>query len=75
MGLLAPQDWQAQWIDAAHPLPTAPLPPIALRHAAYETLDGHVSRDVTDLLARRLREPGTAPFAVDNSVLGGATRQ
>ena len=71
MGLLEPGDWSAKWI-AARPVAQASLsqPKITIRKAAYEAVDGAGVRDVTELLANRLKT-GDVDVKVDNPTLGG----
>ena len=69
MGLLKPEDWQAQWIGvAAEP---APVPPdVTVTKATYRTLDGEVAVDVTPIM-KRVVEERRLPFKVDFNQLGG----
>jgi alpha-L-rhamnosidase len=70
MGLLKPDDWQAQWI-------TAPLAPVSndemdkttVVKAAYRTLDGLISVDVTEIMRKELAKK--EPFEVHFKKLGG----
>ncbi len=71
MGLLAPQDWHAQWIAA--PAVTEKLanqPKIVLVKATYEAIDGSVKRDVTALLGKAV-ESGNVDITLNNQTLGG----
>ena len=71
MGLLSPDDWQAQWIDSTPPRPEAEKSPaVTIRSAVYETLDHAASRDVTARLASLIKD-GPHPVAVNNDGLGG----
>ena len=71
MGLLETGDWSAQWI-AAPPMTqaTATQHETVIRKASYETVDGTAARDVTALLATRLKT-GNIEVKVDNQSLGG----
>ncbi len=72
MGLLAPADWQAQWIDSTRPRTEAEeaARAVVIRHAVYETVDHKVSRDVTALLAKVVTD-GARAVPVNSDVLGG----
>ncbi len=65
MGLLRPEDWSAEWIDA-RPIPAT----IHIKSAVYRTVDSKVKRDVTKLVQNLL-----ASHAIDaratNAALGG----
>jgi len=65
MGLLAPTDWTAEWIDAA-PAPVR----LHIVNATYSTDDGEVEKDVTDVVARLMNDRG-GDLAVTNERLGG----
>jgi alpha-L-rhamnosidase len=48
MGLLGPEDWKARWISTEiGPLPAAKGGKLTIQSAAYATLDGTVSADMT----------------------------
>ncbi len=64
MGLLLPQTWVASWIDAA-PSPR----PVEIVRATYDSIDGKVSKDVTNAVRDGLR--GVTPFVARNDTLGG----
>ena len=68
MGLLSPCDWQARWIDGT--TPSAADQPVKIVKATYATLDGSVSKDVTDLVAKLL-EHDKKDVRASNETLGG----
>jgi len=72
MGLLQMHDWSARWIDCKPvPLDSPAMPKIKIIQARYESMDGKVSRDVTDVLKRSLASgQGVIRLAVENSTLG-----
>jgi alpha-L-rhamnosidase len=55
MGLLQPDDWKAQWIAADIHLDPSSAP-LIIRHAIYAGEDGEGSTDVTDILARQIKD-------------------
>ncbi len=65
MGLLSPDDWVAHWIEA----PRVPAT-CELLEATYETLDGHVRKDVADRVRQQLSESDGGVVA-SNEALGG----
>ncbi|MBX3404094.1 MAG: family 78 glycoside hydrolase catalytic domain [Phycisphaeraceae bacterium] len=65
MGLLAPEDWTAQWIEAG-PGPVD----LTITRAVYSTEDGATSKDVTSHLAALLNNRG-GDLAITNENLGG----
>lgn len=65
MGLLAPGDWKAKWIEAA-PV----MAKIEITKATYATADGKASRDVTALVAKLVADKGPS-FSVTNDAMGG----
>ena len=65
MGLTAPDDWSAKWVEA-RPTPAG----ITIDSAMYETIDGTVSKDVTPIVTRLLAEHGNEARA-SNQTLGG----
>jgi alpha-L-rhamnosidase len=64
MGLLEPADWTAKWLEAS-----GTAPELVVSRATYSTLDGAVSKDVTDLVRAKV-ERGE-PVAARNEALGG----
>ncbi len=75
MGLLAPEDWQAKWIDATHPVPTgetpAAAPAVTVKHATYGTMSqGGGSKDVTELVIK-LAQANAPDVQVTNDTMGG----
>lgn len=64
MGLHAPEDWSASWIEAS----PRPLP-VEITRATYATVDGSVRVDVTNAV-RALQKEGRAIVASNDS-LGG----
>ncbi len=65
MGLLNPDDWTAKWIDAA-PSPVQ----LTVTRAVYATVDGSVTKDVTDTVGLLVNNTG-GDLAVTNETLGG----
>ncbi len=65
MGLLAPDDWSARWIEAG-PGPVE----LGITRATYATEDGTTSRDVTKDVSRLLGGRG-GDLVVNNQNLGG----
>ena len=72
MGLLRPEDWQAQWIGVRETAQPEASPPGKLHiiRAVYQSLDGKHGKDVTDLLASRV-DGDVLVFKVDNAAMGG----
>jgi len=72
MGLLQKQDWSASWIDCKPiPLDSPAVPKIKIIQARYESMDGKVARDVTDVLKKLLiSNQGLIRLAVENGTLG-----
>ena len=71
MGLLKAEDWQAQWIGAPD-ITSAPVKssgPVVVKKATYQTLDGKVAVDVTEIVRRELAK--NKPFTVHFKALGG----
>ncbi len=68
MGLLAPEDWQASWIDATETNAATPPPAIVVQRAVYETKDHTKSADVTGLVARLVAASGP-PVTVSNQTM------
>ncbi len=70
IGLLQASDWSAQWIDASARVKAIPgqAAPVILK-AAYETLDGGATVDVTAKL-NELARAGTFSVAVENESFG-----
>lgn len=64
MGLLQPEDWTAEWIEAG-----AHLQEIEIERATYYTVDGEVRKDVTDAV-RAMAARGDAVVA-SNEAFGG----
>lgn len=64
MGLLAPSDWSASWIDAT-PTPGE----VEIVRATYASADGKVSKDVTKLVAEGVARG--EKFVASNATLGG----
>jgi len=70
MGLLKPDDWQAQWIGApGEPPPSAGKAKLTVTKATYRTQDGNVAVDVTEIVRKELA--ANKPFTVDFKTLGG----
>jgi alpha-L-rhamnosidase len=71
MGILRPEDWQAQWIstEIAPPL-SAPGNKLTILKAVYAAMDGSASADVTAHVATLVKD-GRLNLQVDPSVLGG----
>lgn len=70
MGLMKPDDWQAQWIGApVEPPPAAGKAKLTVTKATYRTLDGKVAVDVTEIVRKLLAE--NKPLTVDFKTLGG----
>ncbi|MEO5916247.1 MAG: family 78 glycoside hydrolase catalytic domain [Luteolibacter sp.] len=70
VGLLQTADWSAKWIDASTRIqPVANQPAAVIVKAAYETLDGGASLDVTAKL-NELARAGTFSVAVENESFG-----
>ena len=69
MGLLAPSDWTAQWIEAG-----PDHADLTITRAVYHTVDTHpgprIERDVTDLVKARYAAEG-ATMRATNDTLGG----
>jgi alpha-L-rhamnosidase len=71
IGLLHPDDWSAQWIEAPPLLqPSAAKTDIVIRKASYEAVDGAGAKDVTALLAGMVHN-GSLSVSVSNNALGG----
>jgi Bacterial alpha-L-rhamnosidase 6 hairpin glycosidase domain/Alpha-L-rhamnosidase N-terminal domain/Bacterial alpha-L-rhamnosidase concanavalin-like domain/Bacterial alpha-L-rhamnosidase C-terminal domain len=72
MGLLQKQDWSASWIDCEPiPLDSPGKMKIKIIQASYETTDGKMARDVTDVLKKSLASGrGMIRIAVENSAMG-----
>jgi hypothetical protein len=76
MGLLKPGDFKAKWIGVKQPAPApagrTPLGPGPLRivSAFYQPISGAAGRDVTELLASRVKD-STLPIVASNGELGG----
>ena len=69
MGLLAPGDWKARWIDAS-PLPLSLSTTVfTIRKATYEAVDGAGQKDVTALLSGMAKN-GVVRVTVNNVALG-----
>lgn len=70
MGLLNAEDWQAQWIGAPA-MPTTQADPdvITIEKASYQTLDGKIAVDVTDIMRSEMAKKKS--FTVHFNVLGG----
>ena len=66
MGLLQPADWDAKWIQAKAPAPVSGAQ-LVIRHATYGAEGGVM--DVTDLLARRVKDNHLA-LVVNNRNMG-----
>ena len=70
MGLLAPADWSAAWIEARPgATPKTPAGKLAILHATYEAIDGAGSVDVTPILTGLLKN-NTLSVRVGNDTLG-----
>ncbi len=76
VGLLAPEDWRAKWIDPTRPPPLAdatanPELGITIKHATYGPVSqGGGSRDVTEIVAK-LAASGAKDLRVTNDTMGG----
>ena len=72
MGLLKPEDWLAKWIEAPKisETPGESLPPVAVVHAEYESIDGSIRKDVTALVSTKLGN-NTLEIPVNNGEFGG----
>jgi hypothetical protein len=71
MGLLNPEDWKAQWIDAPRvKQDDADASPIEITHADFKGVDGGGSRDVTDIVSKMVKD-GTLLTSVSSDKLGG----
>ena len=70
MGLLKPSDWTAQWISASSaPRPPDPNDKLTIKKASYQTLNGKIAVDVTEIVRKELTKNGS--FNVDFKTLGG----
>jgi len=67
MGLLEASDWTAQWIAA--PSFASDQEEVTVTKATYRTLDGSISRDVTEIAKKKLA--GKKPLEVTPDNLGG----
>ena len=72
MGLLQPGDWQAKWIDAPKFIKASnPIHgTLSVVSATYEAFDGAGSKDVTDIVARLIKN-NSLTILVKSEVLGG----
>jgi hypothetical protein len=71
MGLLTPDDWSAQWIEAPPLVKVAAgQRDIVIRKASYEAVDGAGAKDVTALLSGMV-QGGSLSVSVSNDALGG----
>jgi alpha-L-rhamnosidase len=71
MGILRPEDWQAQWISTeVSPPPPAPGDNLTIIKATYAALDGTASADVTVAVAKLVKD-GRLNVRADPNVLGG----
>ncbi len=71
MGLLDIGDWSAKWIAAPPIMQTSAIQhQVVIRKASYEAVDGSAKKDVTELLANRLKN-GDVDVTVGNNVFGG----
>jgi alpha-L-rhamnosidase len=68
LGLLAPADWQARWIDAIDP--HAPAAAVLIHSAVYESVDHGKSKDVAGVLTAMLAG-GQRNLTVNNDSMGG----
>src|SRR6056297_206031 len=66
MGLLKPDDWKAKWIGTP---PVMVENELTVTKATYRTLDGGISKDVTEIVKRELAKK--KPLRVDFQILGG----
>jgi alpha-L-rhamnosidase len=69
MGLLAPEDWQAKWIDAP-PMQTGPQGEVSILQASYGATDGAAVKDVTDIITNLLKN-NSLSLTVGNDIFGG----
>jgi len=56
MGLLQPEDWHAQWIEAPKIAALQFTGPISILHASYGTTDGTKNKDVTRMLTSMIHD-------------------
>jgi alpha-L-rhamnosidase len=70
MGLLNPEDWQAQWIGVDERAQGPNVQALRLIRATYRSVDGKSSRDVTDLLSSKVVNHSLS-LTADNQSLGG----
>ena len=68
MGLLAPSDWQAQWITAQPPTSVAPAA-LVIRRATYKAVEHSGVADVTAVLASQVKS-NRLSVQVNNKTLG-----
>jgi alpha-L-rhamnosidase len=66
MGLLKSDDWKAKWIATP---PMTVENELTVTKATYRTLDGKISKDVTQIVTRELVK--NKPLRVDSQTLGG----
>ncbi len=70
MGLLQPADWQAKWLEAAPVAAAQTRGTIKITKAIYETPDGKIGKDVTDIVSGLLKD-NRLTMRVGNDTLGG----
>ena len=71
MGILRPEDWQAQWISTeAAPPPSVPGGKLTILKATYAAFDGKASADVTAHVAKLVKDD-RLNIKVDPKILGG----
>jgi len=70
MGKLKQADWSARWIGPADKPEPVKAGNVKITRAVYRTLDGLVSKDVTEVM-RRVADDGRLPFRVEFNALGG----
>ena len=71
MGLLAPGDWQAKWIDAPPmQIQGAAQGDVSILQASYEATDSAAAKDVTDLIKGMVKD-NSLSVQVSNDTFGG----
>ena len=70
MGLLKPEDWKAQWLNAPVTSKEQHEGTLTILQASYEAVDGSATRDVTGLVVGKLKD-NTLNLQVGNDTLGG----
>ena len=70
MGLLSPDDWQAQWIGLEESTPVTLGEALRVIRATYRSVDGKSAKDVTELLSSKVVNDSLS-LTADNPSLGG----